>query len=86
MESRTNIKLTDYYATSDLSLAAAIALFFPLEAVDRINPSKSQFLFKRNEHLDQLIENFWRNELTVEPQAYFNQIKAIKSRLYTEKY
>ncbi len=82
----TNLKLTttDYYSTSDLALVAAISLYFPLEAIDRQNPHKALFLFKRQEQLDQLIESYWRGELQVEPQNYFNQLKNIKARLYSE--
>lgn len=80
-----NLKLKDFYSSSDLALVCAISLWYPIEAIDRTNPHKAQFLFKRNESLDQLIEAFWRKELKVDPQTYFNQLKIIKSRLYAEK-
>jgi hypothetical protein len=77
------MKRTDnYYQTSDLSLATMLSLYFPLWAVDKNNPSKAEFLFKREKGIDELVESFWRGELKVEPLAYFNQIKVIKSRLY----
>lgn len=79
------LNVNDQYSTSDLALATMISLFYPLEAIDRTNSNKSQFLFKRDEELDQLIEAFWRKELQVEPQTYFNQLKIIKSRLYEER-
>lgn len=77
-------ELNDYYATSDLALSTAISLYFPLDTVDRTNPHKAQFLFKRSEQLDQIIESYWRGELKVEPQTYFNQLKSIKTRLYSD--
>lgn len=73
------------YSTSDLALATTISLFYPVEALDRQNPHKAQFLFKRNEELDQLIEAYWKGELKVNPAAYFQQLKIIKSRLYGER-
>ncbi len=80
------LKIDDYYSTSDLALASAIALYYPLEAVDRTqDPYKAQFLFKKESQLDQLIESYWRGELRIEPQAYFNQLKAIKARLYADR-
>ncbi len=79
------LNINDYYSTSDLALATAISLYHPLETVDRTNPAKAQFLFKRDAGLNQLIENFWKQELRIEPQAYFNQLKIIKSRLYGER-
>lgn len=77
--------INDYYSTSDLALATAISLYYPLEVVDRTNPHKAQFLFKRNEQLDQLIEAYWKGELKVNPATYFQQLKIIKARLYEER-
>ena len=92
LDKNESIKMTqqeldanDYYSTTDLALAAAISLQFPIEAVDKTNPHKALFLFKRDEHLDQLIEIFWKKELRVDPLTYFNQLKTIKSRLYAER-
>lgn len=80
-----NLNINDYYSTSDLGLAAAISLSYPLEAIDRQNPYKAQFLFRRDKHIDQLIESYWRGEMKISPQAYFNQLKVIKSRLYEDR-
>jgi len=76
----------DFYRTADLALATAISLFYPLEAIDRQDSRrKARFLFKRNAELDELIENYWKGELRVEPQAYFNALRVIKARLYGEE-
>jgi len=81
-----NKKLTtNYYSTSDLGLAATLSLWCQIEGIDRTNPHKAVFLFKRDEELNQLLEAYWRRELKVEPQTYFNQLKAIKARLYSEE-
>lgn len=77
--------VNDYYTTSDLALATAISLCFPIDVIDKQNPRKVSFLFKREEKLDELIEAYWKRELKIEPQQYFNQLKAIKARLYSEK-
>lgn len=83
--SQENLKLKDYYQSSDLSLVCVISLYYPIEAIDRTNPRKATFLFKRDEQLDELLESYWRRELKVEPQAYFSQLKAVKARLYAER-
>ena len=80
-----NLKLKDFYRTSDLALATATSLFYPIEAIEKTDPHKATFLFKRDENLDQFIETYWRDELRVSPIAYFNQLKIIKARLYGEK-
>lgn len=73
------------YGTADLALAAAIYLFYPLEVIDRENPRKATFMFKHDNRLDTLIEKYWRGELKVDPQAYFNALRIIKTRLYGEQ-
>ena len=80
-----NLKLKDYYSSSDLALVVALSLFYPIDSIDRTNPRKATFLFKRKEGLDELVEQYWRRELRIEPQLYFQQLKAIKARLYGEK-
>ena len=79
------LKQNDFYNTSDLALATMISLYYLLEAINRQNPNKAEFVFKRDESLDKLIESYWRGELTVEPQTYFNQLKIIKARLYGDR-
>ena len=74
----------NYYSTSDLSLATSISLFYPLDSIDKKNPYKAEFLFKRDDSLDKLIEAYWKRELKIEPQAFFAQLKFIKSRLYSQ--
>lgn len=77
-----NLKINDYYATSDLALAATLSLFYPVDSIDRQNPQKALFLFKKDESLEQLIEAYWKGEIKVNPSTYFNQLKIIKARLY----
>ena len=81
MNSKNNNK---YYQTADLGLAAAISIFYPVDAVDRQNPRRALFIFKRDDELDMFIENFWKQELKVEPQAYFYQLKNLKTRIYSQ--
>lgn len=76
----------NYYYTADLALAATISLYYPVEAIDRqSNSQKASFIFKRDQQLDKLIEGYWRGELKVNPQAYFNSLRIIKARLYGEE-
>lgn len=85
MKKEELLKQNYFYKTSDFALAAVISLYYPIEAIDRKNPNKVQFFFKREEGLDELIEKYWRRELRIEPQAYFNQLRIIKARLYGER-
>jgi len=77
---------TNYFRTSELPLVVTLSLFFPIDLVDKTsNPKRIDFLFKRSNNLDQVIEAYWRRELKIEPQAYFAQIKFVKSRLYSQQ-
>ena len=76
------MKINEYYSISDLALATTISLFYTIESIDKTNPKNATFVFRRKNDLDNLIEAFWKRELKVEPQAYFNQLRFIKSRLY----
>jgi hypothetical protein len=70
------------YKTSDLSLASTLAIFFPVIDIDRSNPPRVNFLFIQTPELEETIDKFWRRELKVEPQEYFNSIKNLKNRIH----
>lgn len=76
---------TDFYKTSDLPLAVVLSLYYPLEAIDRTNPRRAFFIFKRSPELDELIEKYYRRELKVDPATFFERLSFLKSRLYAEK-
>lgn len=76
------MKINDFYSTTDLVLATVIAMNFPIELVDKKNPHKAVFIFKREEELDRLIEEFWKKQTRVEPLSFFNCMKMLKSRIY----
>lgn len=76
----------DIFSTCDMALAATLSLFQPIVAIERNNgSSKAYFCFERQGDLEELVSLYWRGELRVEPQAYFNQLKIIKARLYSER-
>ncbi len=72
----------DFYQTTDMALAAAVSLFLPIEAIDKTDRRRADFVFRKSEELDRLLEAFWNRELKVEVRAYFDQLKALKTRLY----
>ena len=78
------LRTNDFYQTADLALAAAISIFVPLEAIDKTDSRRAYFIFSQSEELEELVSAFWRKELKVEPQAYFDQLRAIKTRLYAQ--
>ncbi len=83
METYRIIKDSDYYRTHDFALATAIALYTPLEALDRHRSHGVQFVFRRSTYLDALLARYWRGQLIVEPQAYCKQLLVLLA-LYEE--
>lgn len=81
----TDLLLQSLFSTSDLALAAAISLFFPIDSIDVSNSSRAEFRFIRNDQIDGLIEAFWRDEMKVSPKAFFYQLKSIKTRIYENR-
>lgn len=79
---QNKININEYFTTSDLSLAVALSLFFPIEGIDRTEPRRSQFQFKQSKELDETVTAYWRNELKVDAQTYFTQLRTVKTRLY----
>jgi len=72
----------DCYFTSSLALAATLALWHPIITIDKSEPKKSLFGFKKDPDVDRLVAAFWSNDLKVDPLLYFNQLKLLKTRLY----
>lgn len=71
------------FRTADLALTAALCVSgFVVEDVDRVSPQRSVFVFENGEELREAVNRYWKRELRVEPQDYFNQLKTIKARIY----
>lgn len=75
----------NYYSTSDLSLAATLlCLGYKLEALDRHDSRRAVFIFNRDKALDNFLEAYWGDNLTVNPRTYFDALKSLKTRLYDQ--
>ena len=72
-----------FYKTSDLGLATTLSLFFPIKTIDRNNPRKVLFVFDQTKELEQFVDKYWRSEIVIEPKTFTNQIKNIKTRIYS---
>lgn len=75
---------TEFFTTYDLGLAAAlIATAYRLDHVDKTKPHKVLFVFRRENDIEQVVERFWGCQWTVDAQTYFNAIKLLKNRIYS---
>ena len=72
-----------FFRTSDLALATAISVSgIAIEAMQQTEGQRQFFIFAKSAKLTDLVNEFWRGEMRVEPQAFFNQLKTLKTRLY----
>ncbi len=70
---------------SDLCLVVTLSLKkFPIAYIDKTNPKRAEFYFPNSEELTNFINVYWSGNSVVEPKAFFNQLKTIKSMLYFE--
>ncbi|MDP3997657.1 MAG: DUF5659 domain-containing protein [bacterium] len=70
----------------DLGLTAALTTRgFLLLDIQPVDARRFAFIFSASEELEQEIQKYWNNTLTVPAQRYFDQIKVIKNRLYAQK-
>ena len=72
-----------FFRTSDLALATAISVLgIAIEAMQQSDDKRMNFIFTKSDRVQDLVNRFWRGELLVEPQSYFNQLKVLKTRIY----
>lgn len=72
------------YKTSDMCLAGTlITLGYIVEDIDRSN-RKVIFSFQETPKLKKDIDRYWRDEILVEPIAFSNALKNLKTRIYDQ--
>ncbi len=71
------------FRTADLALTAALCVSgFTIEDIERVSAQRSVFIFEKTDKLLEVEKRYWNGELHIEPQAYFNQLKTLKARIY----
>ena len=73
------------FRSSDLALVAFLVLRFAVVEIDRSTPKRAVFVFQKSEELEQQVNLFWAGQIKIEPRAYFESIKGIKTRIYSEQ-
>ena len=78
------LEASDQFITYDIGLASAlVTLGYELCNVDRTNPKKSQFIFRRDDLIDKMINKYWDNKLTLPARSLIDNQKMLKNRLYS---
>lgn len=75
----------DVLSSTDLGATTAlVTVGYPIVRINKQNPRKAEFVFLRNEAIEEALEAYWSNGLTVPARAYFDNLKMLKSRLYED--
>ena len=76
---------TNYFYTFDLGCSAAlISAGFELVSLDKANPRKVQFIFRRKVGIEKVADDYWTDHLEVKARTFFDNVKMLKNRIYSE--
>lgn len=75
----------EVYTCFDLGLAAALVTSkHLLLEIDKTNPNKAMFVFAQDRELDESINRYWNDELMIDARTLVDNIKMLKTRLYSD--
>jgi len=81
----TRPKSSESFLTYDMSLAAVLVLLkYDLVYIDKENPKKVAFVFARQKDIDQDVDKFWNDNIKVKARSYFDTLKMLKNRIYSD--
>lgn len=85
----TEIKDSDNYTnflqTFDLGAAASLVTAgFELVSLDKTNPKKVQFVFRRILGIEKVVDEYWADKLEIKARSFFDNVKMLKNRIYSE--
>ena len=69
--------------TTDISLCATLCcLGYQIKEMEKEPTGRATFSFESDEKLGKIIKQYFSHQLKVEPSAYFNFLKEIKTQIY----
>jgi hypothetical protein len=73
------------FLTFDLGLATClVSLGYELWNLDKTNPKKVQFIFKRADGIDMVVNDYWQDDLKINARTLFDNQKMLKNRIYSD--
>lgn len=73
------------FTTYDLGVSTALLCAgFELLSVDKDNPRKALFIFKKTEDIEKIANQYFSDVLEGKLRSYFDHLKALKNKLYSE--
>jgi len=74
-----------YWTTFDLGCSSAlISADFELVSLEKSNPRKVQFIFRRKLGIDKAVSDYWSDRLEIKARTFFDNTKMLKNRIYSE--
>ena len=72
------------WTTYDMGSAAALLCSgFELLSLDKQNPRKALFIFRKEDGIEEIVDLYWSNRLEVKARNFFDTVKMLKNRLYS---
>jgi len=76
----------NYFKVNDLALSATlVCLGFPIDHLEPLEEGKVNFVFQDSELLKAAINNYYTDQITVNPKWYFYALRDVKQRLWSDK-
>ena len=73
------------FSTYDLGLATVlVTLGYKLLELDKTNPKKIRFVFKKDKNISQTMLSYWDDEIKLPAQTLFNNQKMLKTRIFSD--
>ncbi len=73
------------FTTYDLGVSTALLCAgFELLSLDKENPKKAMFIFKKADGIEDVTDRYFSDRLEVKARSFFDHLKALKNKLYSE--
>ena len=86
--SKDSISLDDpshVWTTYDLGVSTALLCAgFELLVVQKSDPRKALFVFKKESSIEETANKYFSDRLNVKARSFFDHLKALKNKLYSE--
>lgn len=85
-EKKLSLQDPDFvFTTYDIGTSTALLCAgFELLSVDKANPRKALFIFKREDGIENVSTKYFSDKLEVKARSFFDHLKALKNKLYSE--
>jgi hypothetical protein len=73
------------FTTYDIGVSTALLCCgYELLSVDKQNPRKALFVFKKDVQIEEYTDLYFSDRLEVKARSYFDHLKALKNMLYSD--